>query len=44
MKPRTLGGRARSASGASVRWIKREELEHLPLSTTGRKLAELVSR
>jgi A/G-specific adenine glycosylase len=38
------GGRARSASGASVRWIKREELEHLPLSTTGRKLAELVSR
>jgi A/G-specific adenine glycosylase len=38
------GGRARSASGVPVRWIKRDELEHLPFSTTGRKLATLVSK
>jgi A/G-specific adenine glycosylase len=38
------GGRARSASGATVRWHKFNELPALPLSTTGRQLAELVSR
>jgi A/G-specific adenine glycosylase len=38
------GGRARSASGVPVRWIKCDELESLPLSTTGRKLAKLVGR
>ncbi|HEX2476350.1 MAG TPA: A/G-specific adenine glycosylase [Lacipirellulaceae bacterium] len=38
------GGRARSASDAPVRWLKCDELPTLPLSTTGRKLAELVSR
>jgi A/G-specific adenine glycosylase len=38
------GGRARSASDAPVRWLKCDQLPTLPLSTTGRKLAELVSR
>jgi A/G-specific adenine glycosylase len=38
------GGRARSTNGAPVRWVKEAELASLPLSTTGRKLAELVRR
>jgi A/G-specific adenine glycosylase len=38
------GGRARSTNGAPVRWVKEAELASLPLSTTGRKLAELVSK
>ena len=38
------GGRARSAGGAPVRWLKCDVLPTLPLSTSGRKLAELVSR
>jgi A/G-specific adenine glycosylase len=38
------GGRARSRNGATVRWITSAELESLPLCTTGRKLAGLVSR
>ncbi|HEY3391384.1 MAG TPA: A/G-specific adenine glycosylase [Lacipirellulaceae bacterium] len=37
------GGRARSTNGAPVRWVKGAELASLPLSTTGRKLAKLVS-
>jgi A/G-specific adenine glycosylase len=38
------GGRPRSAENTPVRWIKCDELESLPLSATGRKLAELVSK
>ena len=38
------GGRARSSDSTPVRWIKCDELESVPLSTTGRKLAELVSK
>jgi A/G-specific adenine glycosylase len=38
------GGRARSANSTAVRWIKYAELKSLPLSTTGRMLAEMVSK
>jgi A/G-specific adenine glycosylase len=38
------GGRARSKQDTPVRWVESSELESLPLSTTGRKLAKLVSR
>jgi A/G-specific adenine glycosylase len=38
------GGRARSTGGAPVRWINCAELDSLPLSTTGRKLAQFVNR
>lgn len=36
-------GRVRANNGATVRWIAPTELADLPLSTTGRKLARLVS-
>jgi A/G-specific adenine glycosylase len=40
-----LSGRARAAGNAApTRWMKHAELAELPLSTTGRKIAELVSR
>lgn len=39
-----VGGRVRSSEGALVRWIKSDRLESFPLSTTGRKLAELASK
>ena len=37
-----VSGRARSAQGSRVRWVRYAELTSLPLSTTGRKIAELV--
>ena len=40
---RHLAGRARSASGSAIRWTAITELPTLPLSTTGRKIATLVS-
>jgi A/G-specific adenine glycosylase len=39
-----VGGRAKAAGGAPIRWLMPHELETLPLSTTGRKLAALVSK
>jgi A/G-specific adenine glycosylase len=40
-----VAGRARSANGDSpVRWVNRGALTDLPLSTTGRKIADLVNR
>jgi A/G-specific adenine glycosylase len=38
-----IGGRLRSAGAASVRWVSVAELTDLPLSTTGRRIAELAS-
>ena len=37
-----VAGRVRSDNGAAVRWVAAAELVELPLSTTGRKMAELV--
>jgi A/G-specific adenine glycosylase len=37
-----VGGRAKSAD-APVRWLQCDELQNLPLSTTGRKIAGLAS-
>jgi A/G-specific adenine glycosylase len=36
-----LGGQA---DGQNVRWVTRQELEHLPLSTTGREISRLVAQ
>jgi len=41
---RYLSGRVRSTNDHTVRWVRRSELVDLPLSTTGRKLAELLAR
>jgi A/G-specific adenine glycosylase len=38
-----VAGRARSANGVLVRWVSPGKLRDLPLSTTGRKIAGLVS-
>jgi A/G-specific adenine glycosylase len=38
------GGRARSNSGSLVRWIRTGDLADLPLSTTGRKIAQLITK
>jgi A/G-specific adenine glycosylase len=38
-----VSGRVRSANGSAVRWLRPAELADLPLSTTGRKLARLVT-
>ncbi|HEX4416167.1 MAG TPA: A/G-specific adenine glycosylase [Lacipirellulaceae bacterium] len=35
-------GRVHSKSSADVRWLKRSSLHELPLSTTGRKIADLI--
>ena len=40
---RYLGGRLRPTPARSVRWVSAAELSDLPLSTSGRKLAGLVS-
>ena len=40
---RHLAGRARAPNGSAIRWTAISELPALPLSTTGRKIAALVS-
>jgi A/G-specific adenine glycosylase len=40
---RHVAGRARSPNGCTVRWIELADLPALPLSTTGRRIATLVS-
>jgi A/G-specific adenine glycosylase len=37
-----VGGRVRSVGAACVRWVSWAELADLPLSTTGRRIAELM--
>ncbi len=37
-----VGGRPRSTNGSTVAWVKRDELDALPLSTTGRRIAKLL--
>ncbi len=37
-----LDGRVRSGTSAQVRWQTRSALQELPLSTTGRKIADLI--
>ncbi len=39
---RYASGRVRSAAESPVRWLRRRELAELPLSVTGRKIAELI--
>jgi A/G-specific adenine glycosylase len=39
-----LHGRVRSTKASPVRWLPVTELSSLPLSTTGRKIADLVSK
>ena len=39
-----VAGRARSPNGAAVRWIEIADLPTLPLSTTGRRIARLLSK
>ena len=39
-----VAGRVRTSQSAAVRWLPISELHALPLSTTGRKLANLVSK
>jgi A/G-specific adenine glycosylase len=39
-----VGGRVRGANNAGVRWLPVGELPSLPLSTTGRKIANLIGR
>lgn len=38
-----IGGRVRSAKHAVVKWLRIRELSLLPLSTTGRKIAQLIT-
>jgi A/G-specific adenine glycosylase len=38
-----VSGRARAAEGARARWVPPDDLAKLPLSTTGRKIARLIS-
>jgi A/G-specific adenine glycosylase len=38
------GGRLRSSAERPIRWVPRDDLDEYPLSTTGRKIARLVSR
>jgi A/G-specific adenine glycosylase len=37
-----VGGRVRVSAGAPVRWTTARELAELPLSSTGRKIAQLL--
>jgi A/G-specific adenine glycosylase len=37
------GGRLRSVDGGELRWLRPRELAELALSTTGRKIARLIS-
>jgi A/G-specific adenine glycosylase len=39
-----VAGRARAPHGATIRWVPLDQLPALPLSTTGRKMAKLVSK
>jgi len=39
-----MSGRVRASQSAAVRWLPVRELPSLPLSTTGRKIANLISR
>jgi A/G-specific adenine glycosylase len=40
---RRAGGRLRSAGGGELRWLRPAELADMALSTTGRKIARLIS-
>ena len=43
MRPNLLSGRAIGQNGeATIRWVRKTELAELPLSTTGRKIANLL--
>lgn len=37
-----IGGRARSADGSNIRWLPLAALAALPLSTTGRRIANII--
>ena len=39
-----VSGRVRATNSAKVRWLRTGEISSLPLSTTGRKLANLIGR
>ena len=40
---RYISGRTHSGQGTPLRWVKPTELENYPLSTTGRKIGQLVA-
>jgi A/G-specific adenine glycosylase len=40
---RHSGGRLRSTGGGELRWMRPAELTDMALSTTGRKIARLIS-